>query len=164
MSQESFNPKMILLQIAAIQSLFYAAFVASTVFVSVLFGLSYTLGQFFDYTTYSFADSGKTTVCVMLWMTLVLIAFLLPRIIERTRKCMDFVVTLVVIHILISWAVGGFPSSGSWWAVWVTGAALCTVLGEYLCLREERREIRLGHDDDIVDQAVELGKLRSGSE
>lgn len=154
MAEKSFNPRMILYQMVAIQSIFYAAFVSSTVFVSILFGFPYRLGKFFDFATYSFETTAGGCVCVMLWTNLVFMSFLLPRIIERTRKCLDFVVTLVVVHLCFSWASFGFPWSASWWTVWTLGAVACTVLGEYLCLREEQREIPIAASDD---DSVELG-------
>ncbi len=157
-----FNPKLILLQILAIQSAFYFSFISSTAFVGTLFGLPVNgLKAFFDFSSYS-----SPWFVAMLYLNLVGIAFLLPHIIERTRKCLDFVLTLVVIHLLISWLAVGFPNAFSWWAVWIAGAALCTLLGEWLCMREEQREIRLGSTDlDESDKintvaAVELGQPR----
>jgi hypothetical protein len=154
MRSETFNPKMIFYQIIVIQSIFYFSFVGSSAFISVLFGFSLSLSSFFDYSQYSLDHPFLT---VMLWAALCLVAFLLPRVIERTRKCLDFVLTLVIVHLCITWIVSGFPSQWSWWFVWAIGAAGCTLLAEYLCLREERREIRLGNTEK-ESEAVELGR------
>ena len=157
MGSDQFNPRMILLQILAIQSVFYLVFIGSTSFVSVLFGLGIRLQTFFDFSAYKFSDIPGSTVCSMLWITLGAVALLFPRIIERTRKCMDFVITLVSIHFFASWLVVGFPSTLSWWLVWTSGAVGCTVLGEWLCMREERKEIRLGNEEERFP-AIEIGK------
>ena len=154
MRSETFNPKMIFYQICVIQSIFYFSFVGSTAFISVLFGFPLSLSSFFDSAQYSW---DHPLLSVMLWTTLCLVAFVLPRVIERTRKCLDFVLTLVVVHLCLTWIVSGFPSRLSWWFVWTVGAAGCTLLAEYLCLREERREIRLGNTEK-ESEAVELGR------
>lgn len=36
---------------------------------------------------------------------------------------------------------GGWPSSITWWVVNGTGVAVMALLGEYLCIRRELREI-----------------------
>ena len=160
MHAQEFDPRMIILQILAIQSVFYFVFISSASFVSVLFGLSIKLSNFFDFSSYSFDNNSSGTLVAMLWFSLGVVAFLLPRIIERTRKCLDFVITIVVIHIVASWLVAGFPSSVTWWWIWLLGAAGCTLLGEWLCMREEQREIRLGSEDERAP-AIELGKSSS---
>ncbi len=158
MSAQEFNPKMVFLQILAIQTIFYFSFVSTTVFMGILWGYPYGLKLFFDHSQYSFKTSGKSFLVVMLWINMIIIAFLLPRIIERTRKCLDFVITMVFIHFLISWIFVGFPTTGIWWTVWATGAAVCTLLAEYLCLREEQREIRLAAPSE-QDAAGEREKI-----
>ena len=62
-------------------------------------------------------------------------------LIERAKKCLDFSVTLFVIHLFICIVYGGWPSSLTWWVVNGTGVAVMALLGEYLCIRRELREI-----------------------
>ncbi|KAL9272692.1 SYS1-like protein [Drosera capensis] len=62
-------------------------------------------------------------------------------IIERAKKCLDFSATLYIIHLFISTLYGGWPSSITWWVVNGTGLAVMALLGEYLCIRRELREI-----------------------
>ena len=164
MSSQDFNPRMILLQIVAIQSVFYLCFVSSTAFMGVLWGVPFGLKKFFDFSQYCFDSNAQSFMVIMLWLNLIIVAFLLPRIIERTRKCLDFVVTMVVVHLVLSWIIVSFPTSLAWWTVWITGTAGCTLLGEYLCLREEQREIRLsaGSDEKEGIAATELGRLGGG--
>lgn len=61
--------------------------------------------------------------------------------IERAKKCLDFSATLYTIHLFICIVYGGWPSSIAWWAVNVAGFAVMALLGEYLCIRRELREI-----------------------
>ena len=62
-------------------------------------------------------------------------------LVERAKKCLDFSATLYIIHIFICIIYGGWPSSITWWVVNVTGLAVMALLGEYLCIRRELREI-----------------------
>ncbi|KAK4781198.1 hypothetical protein SAY87_017304 [Trapa incisa] len=62
-------------------------------------------------------------------------------LIERAKKCLDFSATVYMIHLLFCMLYGGFPSSITWWVVNGTGLAIMALLGEYLCIRRELREI-----------------------
>ena len=144
---------MVLLQIFCLESLFYLSFVASTVFVDTLFGFRFGLSKFFDATQFSFEDAGKAALCLTLWGSLLFVAFWMPRIIERTRKCLDFVVTICFLHLIFSTIFVAFPSRFSFWLVWVVGAVTSTLLGEHLCMVEERKE--------IPTVSMELGAITS---
>ncbi|MBA0759076.1 hypothetical protein Gotri_022009 [Gossypium trilobum] len=61
-------------------------------------------------------------------------------LIERAKKCLDFAATLYIIHLFICTIYGGWPSV-TWWVVNVTGFAVMALLGEYLGIRREMREI-----------------------
>ena len=62
-------------------------------------------------------------------------------LIERAKKCLDFSATLYIIHLFICIMYGGWPSSVTWWVVNGSGLAVMALLGEYLCIRRELREI-----------------------
>lgn len=62
-------------------------------------------------------------------------------LVERAKKCLDFSATLYIIHTFICIIYGGWPSSLTWWVVNVSGLAVMALLGEYLCIRRELREI-----------------------
>ncbi|CAI0386849.1 unnamed protein product [Linum tenue] len=62
-------------------------------------------------------------------------------LIERAKKCLDFSATVYIIHLFICLIYGGWPSSLTWWVVNLTGLAVMALLGEYLCIRRELREI-----------------------
>ncbi|KAE9621337.1 hypothetical protein Lalb_Chr01g0012631 [Lupinus albus] len=62
-------------------------------------------------------------------------------LIERAKKCLDFSATLYIIHLFICIVYGGWPSSITWWIVHGTGIAFMALLGEYLCIKRELREI-----------------------
>ena len=70
-------------------------------------------------------------------------AFLLTKIVEKSKKCLDFSVTYTTIHLLLCTVYNGFPASWDWWILNVLGMIIMTVLGEFLCSRLELKEIPL---------------------
>lgn len=62
-------------------------------------------------------------------------------VIERAKKCLDFAATLYIIHLFICIVYGGWPASVTWWVVNIAGLAIMSLLGEYLCIRRELKEI-----------------------
>ncbi|KAF5741693.1 protein SYS1 [Tripterygium wilfordii] len=100
-----------------------------------------SLAYFFDFATVS--TSSVTGWCVILSLLASAVAGAGYQIflIERAKKCLDFSVTLYIIHIFICIVYGGWPSTITWWVVNGTGVAAMALLGEYLCIRRELREI-----------------------
>ena len=62
-------------------------------------------------------------------------------VVERAKKCLDFAATLYIIHLFICIVYGGWPASVTWWVVNIAGLAIMALLGEYLCIRRELKEI-----------------------
>ncbi|PPD92908.1 hypothetical protein GOBAR_DD10153 [Gossypium barbadense] len=80
------------------------------------------------------------------------------------KKCLDFSATLYIIHLFICLAYGGWPSSVTWWVVNGTGVTVMALLGEYLCIKRELREIptRCRSSNDECGQNRHLGPIRIG--
>ena len=77
--------------------------------------------------------------------------------VEKANKCLDFTLTIFILHLLFTSLVYKFPTSISWW---LTHAAIVTVTvltAEFVCLKLETAEIKLsvGH---ILEKGKELGK------
>lgn len=70
-------------------------------------------------------------------------AGILLYLIERAKKCLDFSATVYIIHLFICILYGGWPSSITWWVVNGTSLALMALLGEWLCVKRELRDIPL---------------------
>lgn len=64
--------------------------------------------------------------------------------IRRGKQCLDFTVTVHFFHLLGCWLYSSrFPSALTWWLVQAVCIALMAVIGEYLCMRSELKEIPL---------------------
>lgn len=164
MSVATFSASTILKQICILQFVFYFAFASVALFVSVLFGIHFQIGNIWDHAKYGFDTDESALVSLIFYFSIVVVSAVLPAVVERTRKCLDFVITLAFIHLVLSSLSHGFPWHLHWWLIVVSGCTACTLIGEYLCMREEQREIPL--DSGTTDEklpAIELGIRRDTS-
>eukprot|EP00850_Spirogloea_muscicola_P016460 SM000133S26826 [mRNA] locus=s133:395880:397073:+ [translate_table: standard] len=65
-------------------------------------------------------------------------------IVERAKKCLDFTATTYIIHLALCTAYAGLPATFTWWLVNGLALVFMAVLGEWLCMRRELRDIPLG--------------------
>lgn len=135
------DPWLIVAQIVCIQCLYYLTL---GVFMAIIVGprvSKMSLVYFFDYATVTLSTvTGWSVIASFLLSSIVGAGFLLY-LIERAKKCLDFSATLYIMHLFICIMYGGWPSSVTWWVVNGSGLAVMALLGEYLCIRRELREI-----------------------
>ena len=65
------------------------------------------------------------------------------QVVERARKCLDFGATLYVLHFFVCCMHAGFPLHWEWWAANIAAMVFSVVLGEYVCARNEMRDITI---------------------
>jgi len=71
-------------------------------------------------------------------------SLLLALIVEKSKKCLDFSVTLFVVHVVLCTVYSGkLPSTFDWWIVHVMGMIIMVVMGEYFCSKRELSDIPL---------------------
>lgn len=68
---------------------------------------------------------------------------LLAIIVEKSKKCLDFSVTLFLIHLVSCIWYAGMPTKLDWWIVHVLGTIVMILVGEYLCSLKELSDIPL---------------------
>ncbi|CAH2080428.1 unnamed protein product [Thlaspi arvense] len=154
----AWDPWLILAQIVCLQCLYYLTL---GVFMTLLVGTRVSrlsLVYFFDYATvaasivtgwcviaaFLLSSLAEYTFAYLLIFTFFFFstrAVYLLYLIERAKKCLDFAATVYIIHLFICIAYGGWPSSMTWWVVNGIGLAIMSLLGEYLCVKRELREI-----------------------
>ncbi|KAH7686571.1 Integral membrane protein SYS1-related protein [Dioscorea alata] len=135
------DPWLILSQIVCLQCLYYLTL---GLFMSILVGTRVsrmTLVYFFDFSTLTASTATGWCAIIAFLLTSLAGSVYMFYIVERAKKCLDFSATLYIIHLFICIIYGGWPSSITWWVLNVTGLALMSLLGEWLCIRREMREI-----------------------
>ncbi|TVU34351.1 hypothetical protein EJB05_16183 [Eragrostis curvula] len=135
------DPWLIVSQIVCLQCLYYLTL---GMLMSLLVGTRVprlTLLYLFDFATLTpRTPTGWCAIASFLLAAVAGAGFMLY-VIERAKKCLDFAATLYIIHLFISIVYGGWPASVTWWVVNITGLAIMALLGEYLCIRRELKEI-----------------------
>jgi len=140
----AFNPKLILYQILAIQCFHYVFYGLIIQINHLFFGINITIDRIFttNYLNFWSAEGWIDNSAVLL--TFVFQAILLAIIVEKSRKCLDFSVTLFFFHfIFCSIYSRSIPHVLDWWIIHVLGLIIMVVLGEFLCSRRELMDIPL---------------------
>jgi len=139
----AYNPKLILSQMLAMQCFHYFFFGLVIQVNHVIFATSITLDRIFStkYLNFWSAEGWIDNYAVLL--TFMFQAVLLAVIVEKSRKCLDFSVTLFFIHFCACSIYGGFPATWDWWIIHILGTIIMILMGEYLCSRKELMDIPL---------------------
>ncbi|XP_027344415.1 protein SYS1 homolog isoform X1 [Abrus precatorius] len=135
------DPWLIVAQIVCLQCLYY---ITLGFLLFILVGTRdsrMSLVYFFDFVTITTSTITGWCVIASFLLTSFAGAVYMLYLIQRAKKCLDFSATLYIVHLFICIVYGGWPSSLTWWVVNVTGIAVMALLGEYLCIRRELREI-----------------------
>nr|AFK48084.1 unknown [Lotus japonicus] len=144
------DPWLVVAQIVCLQCLYY---ITLGLFFTILVGTRVSrmsLVYFFDFATLTTSTITGWCVIASFLLTSIAGSVYMLYFIERVKKCLDFSATLYTIHLFICIVYGGWPSSIAWWAVNVAGFAVMALLGEYLCIRRELREIPITRFRSIV--------------
>ena len=64
-------------------------------------------------------------------------------IVEKSKKCLDFALTLFIFHFIFCIAYDGLPRTWDWYIVHILGTIMMVLLGEYLCSKRELDDIPL---------------------
>mmetsp|Transcript_56477 Transcript_56477/g.178687 ORF Transcript_56477/g.178687 Transcript_56477/m.178687 type:complete len:165 (+) Transcript_56477:390-884(+) len=138
------DPVLIIAQIVCLQSSYYLSLGA---LLWLLVG-----GHVPKVTLRFFFDSAQLSVhSVSGWMAILAFLFnsvagacYLYLLVERAKKCLDFTATLFILHLFCCLCYTGVPSTWEWWLTNILSVTVMAVLGEWLCLRREMREIPVG--------------------
>jgi hypothetical protein len=144
-NNNKFNPRLILSQIIALQSLHYLILTIMFQINSFLYGSTITIDRIFT-SKYLNIWTGEGRIDAMtLLLSSIIGSFLLAVIVEKSKKCLDFTCTLLFVHVVICCMYDGVSTihSFDFWIVNLLGMVIMVLLGEYLCSRKELMDIPL---------------------
>ncbi|MFH4983428.1 hypothetical protein AB6A40_010137 [Gnathostoma spinigerum] len=130
------DPSLIIGQMVCMQSLFY--------FIQCLALSGFRLSG--SHATISAIFSPQTSRALVFTELIAstLCAVALVKVVQKAKQCLDFSTTMHFWHlVIVSITSATFPTQISWWLLQISSIVICTVIGEYLCMREETREIPL---------------------
>ena len=103
--------------------------------MNLIMGLRSDTGQIFNPSSFDLAKSyGITTVfanCLNIFIMVIAQAV----IVEKAYKCLDFTLTVFIIHLVSIWiSTFKFPWSFEWWVIHAVLVTVTTVLAEWTCM------------------------------
>jgi hypothetical protein len=141
-----FDPALIVGQIAVMQALLYIALGAWLLLLNGLAGRPATavgLEQMFSAHALRLSHPGGWIALSAFFINSLAGGCFLCVVVERAKKCLDFTVTSHVLHLCACTAYDGFPGTWEWWVITTMNIVVMAMLGEYLCMRREMRDIPL---------------------
>ncbi len=139
----SFDPGLIICQIASLQCFFYLAMGTMFGVFHAIFDINLSLDHFFTAKHIHFLSMFGWIENFCALGAAVVGAYLLSIIVEKSKKCVDFTFTLYLIHIAWCTFYYKFPMEVEWWIVNVVSSVVMASLGEYLCALKELEDIPL---------------------
>lgn len=140
----TWDPTLIVFQIAAVQTIMYFSLGTLIWIISSLLGTTKSLDYAFQYKELHVRDFGGHLVITIFLFNSLVGAVSLWWIVQRTKQCMDFACTAHLIHLVFCWFYNNsFPTSFSWWCLNLVSASVMCVCGEFLCMKTELRAIPL---------------------
>ncbi|XP_027201820.2 sys1 golgi trafficking protein [Dermatophagoides pteronyssinus] len=143
-SYSRWDPILISTQIVAIQTTFYLSLGFVLFWIAHLFGYYATLDQIFNSQIVSFKTSLGLVITISFISNSFFGALILHFMVRRAKKCLDFTLTLFIIHlILVRFYMGHVPTTFSWWLLNIICITIMCITGEYICLKSELKAIPL---------------------
>ncbi|CAI4221211.1 unnamed protein product [Auanema sp. JU1783] len=132
------DPTLLISQMFAVQTSFYT--------VECVCMLAYsTITSYDPSVSHIFSLQPSRIMALIQLIGSVSCAFALSIIVQRAKQCLDFTCTLHFFHLVFCIIFNGsIPTFIFWWLLQIGSAVICTVLGEYLCMVSESKEIKLG--------------------
>ncbi|KJH51709.1 hypothetical protein DICVIV_02140 [Dictyocaulus viviparus] len=132
------DPLLLLSQMICMQTVFYTTECVAFLVLS-LFGFLPTLAHIFTLQVFRAMVVGQLLASLSCGIAL-------KFVVQRAKQCLDFSCTIHVFHLVFVAVYNqAFPTQLPWWGVQIASVVICTLLGEFLCMRAESQDIRLGH-------------------
>ncbi|KAG0360338.1 integral membrane protein S linking to the trans Golgi network-domain-containing protein [Gamsiella multidivaricata] len=139
------DPVLILSQIVCLQAIWYTS-ISTIVFTLFKFsGSDITLDAILNYREIR-ADNAQGMLLGLAWLlNSVVGVYLLLKIVARARLVLDFSLTLLLYHVIMTSLYSDhLPTTFLWWALNGTTAGIMIFGGEYVCMQQEMEPILLG--------------------
>ncbi|CAK0808149.1 unnamed protein product [Prorocentrum cordatum] len=129
-----FDPRLISTQIVVMQAAFWFCFAGVYSIANWIIGAPQSLSQMFVGKGYTWATTPGLALACSLWATTFAMVAALRIVVERAKKCLDFVATYHIFHLVATCFVSGFPSELHWWVIHAAALIVAVVVGEYVCM------------------------------
>lgn len=136
-----FDPILVVSQIMLMQCSFYLAYGFWILLCNMIAGTDVDLASIFAPSAMDFGHSYGWPPIAACILAAPVSAISLMLVVGRSKKCLDFGVTVAVTHLIACAIYETFPTSSCWWIANVTYAVVAITMGEWLCIRSEMQDI-----------------------
>ncbi|KAK6352788.1 hypothetical protein TWF696_004791 [Orbilia brochopaga] len=142
---ESLSPLLILSQIVALQTAFYAVATILLLFTAVVLGVRFSLDWPFSWVPVTGENARGWTVALVWLANSMTSVIAITLLVGRTKLVLDFALTIHFIHLLITTLYShSLPASWLWWAVQLGSAVITVSLATWLCRKRELQPLAFG--------------------
>eukprot|EP00300_Choanocystis_sp_HF-7_P000322 c10267_g1_i1.p1 GENE.c10267_g1_i1~~c10267_g1_i1.p1 ORF type:complete len:154 (-),score=30.20 c10267_g1_i1:355-816(-) len=136
-----FDPILIVAQLVVMQCFFYIVLGFLLSVVCSMTGETIILEHVTNYEAIEPTSVAGALSCIAFFAAACIAGAFLRVTVGKAKKCLDFAASLHILHFVVCWAAWSIPASVSWFIIAAISTILMSVIGEYLCLIEEMREI-----------------------
>uniref|UniRef100_A0A915PLX8 Protein SYS1 homolog n=1 Tax=Setaria digitata TaxID=48799 RepID=A0A915PLX8_9BILA len=130
------DPGLITAQIICLQATFYTT--------QCILSVAISIGGDYPSLEQIFTTQVTLHKAVIQLLSAAACSFAMSQVVGRSKQCLDFACTLHFWDfVVITSYFKSIPRNAFWWLLQLSSVVLCTVLGEYLCLQLESRDIPL---------------------
>lgn len=155
--REAFSPAAIVGQLAALQGALYAGGLAFALVFDYVLGVplrsrdgrrSILAAQLLDGATPSLRTSaGVIAGSAFYFAVLFVVPPAFAYLVGRSRRALDYLCSVLLLHFVLCSAYGGVPTSSTWWFMLCSGGIATVLIAEVLSRRLELREIAVPDRD-----------------
>lgn len=145
------------MQIIALQFAYYLTLSFSVLMMDSLTGHRPHLGQLFSPSAFDLSLDYSFLTIVANFVNIGFVIMAEAYIVEKANRCLDFSLTILILHVMLTWMVYRFPSSFNWWFMHGVIITITILASEFICLRLETAEIKLSINH-IVEKGKEIGR------
>jgi len=139
--RDTFQPRVVLGQIAAVQAVLWVSLAVATFTGSTLIGMPWSPVEVWAWRDASLVTGTGWMRAVAALFAAVAVAVGISFIVERVKRSLDFAFTAYFVHLWATAAVAGFPVTWVWWLTTGVAFGVAAALAEYLCHQREMQDI-----------------------
>lgn len=95
------------------------------------------MGQLFNPTAFDLSMNYSFITIAANFANIIFVVLTLAIIVEKANRCLDFTLTVFIIHLLLTCVVYKFPNTFNWWATHGILITVTVLTSEFVCLKLE---------------------------
>eukprot|EP01054_Gregarina_sp_Poly1_P009716 Gregarina_sp_Poly_1__9715@NODE_617_length_7122_cov_220_571368_g473_i0_p3_GENE_NODE_617_length_7122_cov_220_571368_g473_i0NODE_617_length_7122_cov_220_571368_g473_i0_p3_ORF_typecomplete_len206_score22_73SYS1/PF09801_9/2_2e32DUF4491/PF14898_6/4e03DUF4491/PF14898_6/0_011DUF4381/PF14316_6/7_3e02DUF4381/PF14316_6/0_96TMEM138/PF14935_6/1_1e03TMEM138/PF14935_6/0_31_NODE_617_length_7122_cov_220_571368_g473_i036694286 len=155
----TFDPRYIVLQILVIQIAFYGLFSTALILAAAVSRTPIGVSVLVDPSRVVYSTLEGRIIAIATLLTSVILGVFVSWVVERSRKCLDFCVTVFFLHGLAVCLISQFPLTLAWWILQGLACVSTILVSERLCRHKESEELRFALPTTDAESVGSVGVI-----